>query len=222
MSIATATTTVVRAEVPEISSPADGNVIAVRLQPPVRRAASSKLVMVGDSITAGAPVGVLAAALQAGGWDAVIDGRGGRSILNRDTRYSGVDAVARLKAAGTDAPTWLIALGTNDLNAIRGSSDAAVHDTAQKRIRLMLDAIGPGRTVYWVDVQCFTFSSTVTIFNEVVAEMTGTGELAGFVAWGSISAPHRAEYFTDAAHLTVTGYGVWVPEIIAMAGVSGW
>ncbi|HRE00309.1 MAG TPA: hypothetical protein PLV68_03365, partial [Ilumatobacteraceae bacterium] len=105
-----------------------------------------RLDVVGDSLTARAR-SEHADAFAAVGWTSVaVDASSQRTIdmPTADDHRSGLDAVGRLQATH-DASLWVVALGTNDA---RWNPPARYRDL----IVAMLDRIGPGHLVVWVNV----------------------------------------------------------------------
>jgi lysophospholipase L1-like esterase len=123
---------------------------------------------------------------------------------------------------GVEPATWLVALGTNDMYAIRYCGCPDMGEAARARVRLMLGAIGPGRNVYWVGVQNFSYPASAAIFNDVLEELVNAGELAGSLDWETISAGRRITWFVDNVHLNPAGYNVWFPAVAALAVKGTW
>ncbi len=184
----------------------------------IRPARTHEVIVLGDSLTQ-IVSNDLQSALATVGWSAYIDGRVSRSIsYPTDPTYSAVDAALAIKTAGVDADTWLVELGTNDLYFIANCGCVDLHAATLARIRLMLSAIGRDHRIIWVGVQNFSFAQLTTVFNDVLQELVNSGEIAGFVDWETLSAGHSSDYFADAAHLSPTGYTVWIPAVVAGLG----
>lgn len=195
---------------------ATAEVPAVRMERPEQ---PFELIMVGDSITVGARA-QLAEAYADAGWTASIDARSGRSIsFPPDPRLSGVDVVRGIKADGTDAPVWVVALGTNDLYfASACRCDQLAFSTA--RIRSLLAEIGPARTVVWVNPQNFDYTNLARLFDDALAGLVATGEIQAVVPWRTHSAAHEADWFVDHVHLNAAGNREWISLILDAVGTG--
>jgi hypothetical protein len=111
---------------------------------------AAKIGVIGDSLTANMPAGVLSTALQGKGWasgDIYIDGLSGREIWGSGAGGTTPDAKAAIdtmRGTGFEPVTWIIALGTNDATG-SAAFCAGLFDS-------LLQYIGPDRTVHVIGV----------------------------------------------------------------------
>ena len=176
--------------------------------------------VVGDSLASVGKVG-LADALASMGWTPLIDATAGRSIVyEADARFSGVARVSALRAAGIDPRVWVVELGTNDVYFVGLCGCADLVAASDSRIQLMIDAIGPGHEIYWIGPQRFDQRSLTIAFNQALRNKVASGDLAGVVEWSVLSQSHRADWFTDDAHLSPDGYTAWIAAIVATLGTT--
>lgn len=203
--------------VPGPSQSATATATAQRIAPPIPPMPYDVIVL-GDSLTY---IGRdrLRAAVTAAGWRVLIDGKSGRSIdYPSDLQYSALAKVSDLRAAGLDAQTWIVALGTNDLYFLVNCKCPDPRAAAVERIRSLLRAIGAGHRIVWVGPQNFSYTDMTALFNGVLQELVASGEISSVVDWETLSAAHRLDYFNDNAHLSAAGYDIWVPAITASLG----
>ncbi len=103
--------------------------------------------MVGDSLTSGSLPFQPAAFAEAGWLHSTIEAyasRGVRTKLRVD-RYTGLTAVDAIRDRSGDSEAWVVALGTNDAVIYPNENQAEV-------IRQMMDHIGTGHKVMWINV----------------------------------------------------------------------
>lgn len=182
---------------------------------PTTAAAASSLsvTMIGDSLTAGSLPYQRAAFLAAGFSTAVVSGYGSRGIATKVTAdpYTGLTAVEALRSANGDTPYWVVALGTND-SGIYGSAKYA------DLIRRMMDAIGPGHLVMWVNTYLPTMATRQGNWNAALATVAAEREGEMLVYdWASLAAQHSGWLSSDSIHYTGTGYA---QRSTAVAGAS--
>lgn len=165
--------------------------------------AGSSVVVLGDSVTKG-DRHYLKPALNAVGWAHVkVDGEPCRRIpASASEPYSGVKIVRALRAAGASPDAFVIALGTNDIGFV-----VEYHQTPRKLISEMLDAIGPGRRVLWVDVVQPDLPEGAAWFNRTLAEMAEErpGQLL-VLRWSRAAAAHHEWFLDDGIHLSEIGH----------------
>jgi GDSL-like lipase/acylhydrolase family protein len=139
--------------------------------------------------------------LEAAGWrSVVVDAQLGRRINVESPRppTSGMTAVRAIRAAHDDPLTWVIALGTNDAPMI-GDDAAAL----KRPIEAMLDEIGPGHRIVWVNVYHAPRPEAAETFNRV---LDAVARRAGVVVadWAS-RAWYDGYVVPDGVHLTTAG-----------------
>jgi hypothetical protein len=167
------------------------------------------IAVVGDSlgVQAGGPE---LRELEAAGWRTVLlDAQMGRRINVESFRppTSGISAVRAIRAAHRDPLTWVIELGTNDVPMIGDDARAL-----ERPIDAMLDAIGPGHRIVWVNVHHGPHLAAAATFNRVLAEIARQG--AGMVVadWAS-RAWHDGYLLRDGVHLTDMGTNAYASMI---------
>lgn len=88
--------------------------------PPTLTIDPAKVCVIGDSLTANMPAGVLQSALEGAGWasgDIYIDGLSGREVWGTSAGGTTPDtqsAIDTMRGTSFEPGTWIIALGTND------------------------------------------------------------------------------------------------------------
>jgi hypothetical protein len=158
--------------------------------------------VVGDSLghQATAP---LVAQLRRAGWGPVtVNVLGGRRIWpdpDTEAEFSGLAAVAEIKARGVDPPTWIVELGTND--SLYAGDDAA---ELRRRIDAMLFAIGPGHRIVWINIHNGLDPAAGATFNRVLAEAVASRTDVVIGDWAA-AAPRGGNLLGDGIHLTPVG-----------------
>jgi lysophospholipase L1-like esterase len=169
------------------------------------------VLVVGDSLTVGAHE-YLRDDLTSAGWDEIdIDGASGRSVRMGfyGSPDSGLKAVDDLRDTTADSPDWIIALGTND---------AIVYDPAQYRaiIEEMLDKIGAGHRVLWINVYLPNDPERSALWNDALGKHAVADPIELFVAdWASYARQHPEWLNADGIHYTDDGYqarSAWIAE----------
>ncbi len=113
---------------------------------------------------------------------------------------SGIDGVRRIRASGFDPPLWVVALGTNDMNITvktPGATDAIINT--------MLDEIGPGRRVVWVNVYARGSLANSQAFNARLAAIAVQRPMMTVADWYSLVAAHPSWLVADGVHPNATG-----------------
>ena len=163
----------------------------------------SSVVVLGDSMTMG-DRRYLKPALSAAGWLHVkVDGEPCRRIpASANEPYSGVKIVRALRAAGAAPDAFVVALGTNDIGFV-----VEYHQTPRHLISEMLDAIGPGRRVLWVDVVQPDLPEGAAWFNHTLDEIAEErpGQLL-VLRWSRAAAAHSEWFLNDGIHLSEIGH----------------
>jgi lysophospholipase L1-like esterase len=161
----------------------------------------SAIAVVGDSLSlqAGGPE---EEALTAAGWQTVVlDVQMGRRINVESSRppTSGISAVRAIRATHRDPLTWVIELGTNDAPMI-GDDAAAL----KRAIESMLDEIGSGHRVVWVNVYHAPRPVAAATVDRVLDELAL--EEHGIVVADWAARAWRDGYLLpDGVHLTAMG-----------------
>ncbi len=184
--------------------------------PGAARAEDATLGVIGDSLTWACRL-IAPAQLAAAGWGRVtIDGHGSRRIPeSAPAPYSGVKALRAMREGGFDAAAFVIELGTNDVGY------AAKYGQDLRTIVLeMLDAIGPGHRVLWVDVVRHDIRRAVARFDDLLDEVAAarSGQLVVY-HWSRIAIPNPDWFQDDGIHLTEEGCAQRA-RLVAQASVA--
>jgi hypothetical protein len=111
-----------------------------------------------------------------------------------------IPVVQRWRAEGFDPRVWIIGLGSNDVGFTTTSIPRA---TAY--IDAMLDAIGPGREVLWINITHHE-PDWQAAWNEALVEVAARRLNLHIFDWASIVAQHPDWVGSDHVHSTPTGY----------------
>lgn len=154
--------------------------------------------VIGDSLSSGWIAGIATELGKLGVVAYYIDVRGGRSIGTIRTPFdSGLTALARMHRAGIHPDAYVIALGGNDLSAVRkGRLDATTE------IVRMLDAIGPA-PVAWLTIwgKFKARQEGATIFNTALHALAETRMNLHVVEWAPLLAANPKWFQVDGTHL---------------------
>ena len=180
----------------------------VRPGAPVRADDGSLVFAIGDSLTIGMSPS-LPSRVAASGWAGIrIDAfksRGIRTKVGADPT-TGIGAVASMRQRFGDTDSWIVALGTNDAGFASG--------TGPQLIREMLDAIGPGHRVLWVNVHLPRTPGVQQAWNTAVDQVAAERPDQMLVLdWASIAARHPGIMAQDGVHLTAAGYALMAAEV---------
>ncbi|HRD99713.1 MAG TPA: hypothetical protein PLV68_00350 [Ilumatobacteraceae bacterium] len=168
---------------------------------PVSAAAADRIFMIGDSLTY-ASLPYQADELRKAGWsDPVVDGYGARSIRFKipSDPHTGLDAVTDLRRAHGDADDWIVALGQNDSGLYPPTEYPGV-------IREMLDHIGTGHRVMWVNIYAPADRSRQAAWNAALDQVAAErpDQLVVY-DWASVAAGNRSWQLPDKVHYTDFG-----------------
>jgi hypothetical protein len=163
---------------------------------------TGRVALVGDSLSAQSSA-LETARLEEAGWGPiVINALAGRRILH-DTDitapYAGIKAVDEVRAAGPDPYTWIVELGTNDVVYTGNDANALL-----PRIEAMLDAIGPGHRIVWINVRYGMDLEGSATFNQLLTQVASQRSDMVVGDWASV-APTGDNLILDGTHLSVTG-----------------
>ncbi|MGI9602242.1 MAG: hypothetical protein ACR2QE_10180 [Acidimicrobiales bacterium] len=156
------------------------------------------VVLVGDSLTSGSPVGLAELLTDLGFGPVCVDGVGSRRLGAAPGDHpGGFAAIERIRAVhpvwSSDA-TWIIALGTNDA---RFWPDLTV-DVAAAEVDATFDGLGPAaRDRWWINVRTTQnwAQERETAWNAGIEAQAGFG----IIDWSSV-APDRPDLFFDDVH----------------------
>ncbi len=192
---------------------------APTLAPP---AGCHRLAVIGDSLTVAADPW-LRPGLASAGFTFVVDAHISRQIPEQvRAPYSGVKAARSVRSTWGEADCWVVALGSNDLDAGAGRSVAE----ATGRIDEMLTAITPGADVWWVNVDyhpygaaVFDMTSSTRHFNEALDRRAAALPALTVIDWYS-SAEANLHWFYDPVHVRASGSIAWVDLIVTAVPVA--
>ncbi len=125
---------------------------------------------------------------------------GRRTILSTSLATSGIDGVRHIRRSGFDPDLWVIALGTNDLNIsvpTTGATDALIN--------AMLDEIGPGHRVVWVNAYTTKSSVNAAAFNDRLLAVSQLRPMMVVADWSSLAAEHPDWISFDGVHTSPMG-----------------
>jgi hypothetical protein len=178
---------------------------------------TGRVALVGDSLSAQSSA-LETARLEEAGWGPiVINALAGRRILHDPditTPYAGVEAVKEVRAAGPDPYTWIVELGTNDV--VYTGNDAAA---LLPRIEAMLDAIGPGHRIVWINVRYGMDLAASATFNQLLAQVAGQRDDMVVGDWAS-EATKGNNLIPDGTHLSPTGLDAFARVVTETANAA--
>ena len=173
----------------------------VAIRPPPKQPACQRVVVIGDSLMANA-LG-LDSALERAGYTSLVDAQPNRQVPDSKLATGGITAALRVRSTWGDADCWVIALGSNDIGFGGGTADAAA-----ARITSMLDAVTPGASVWWMNINyhrdprsAIDFVGATGRFNAQLVLAGQAGRLT-VIDWYSLSEAHPA-WFIDSVHVNM-------------------
>lgn len=162
---------------------------------------AGSLAIIGDSLTIGYWAGLDDDLRAAGFGPFRMEARSARrTIVPLDGSTSGIDAVRHVRNDGFDARVWVVALGTNDVNLTAGRPGEP-----DRTIVAMLDEIGPGHVVVWVNVHAGRSSVNAAAFNARLAAIAAQRPGMWVADWASLAATRPEWMRDDGVHNTATG-----------------
>jgi lysophospholipase L1-like esterase len=165
-------------------------------------ATAERISVVGDSLTIGT-LPYQNDALTNEGWiGSAIDAfksRGIRTKMKAD-KHTGLTAVDAIRKKWGDSDLWVVALGTNDAGIISNDKQPDV-------IRQMMDRIGSGHSVLWVNVYLPATPPRQEHWNSALATVAAERSDEMFVFdWASLAAQNPKWLAHDKIHCSSTGY----------------
>jgi lysophospholipase L1-like esterase len=173
-----------------------------RAEPAPSPPAPRQVLAVGDSLTFGALAHQTSAFIAAGWRESHVSAHGSRGIVTKvpHDRYTGLTAVDALRAQFGDTTEWIVALGTNDSRLMPPTAYTSL-------IRRMLDRIGPGRRVVWVNLYLPGDPERMAEWNGALAVVAHERPDALRVYdWARVAARHPDWMAPDRIHHTADGY----------------
>jgi lysophospholipase L1-like esterase len=125
--------------------------------------------------------------------------------------YSGLAALQQIRTSTADPATWVVELGTNDVTAV-GNNATAIRTL----IETMLDAIGPGHRIVWVNIHKGNQLAASATFNRVLAEIASERTDLVVADWAAI-ATTPGYLLSDGIHLTTAGQAAFASLITRTA-----
>jgi lysophospholipase L1-like esterase len=163
--------------------------------------ANGAIAMVGDSLTY-SYWSALPGSFRAQQWGPfALEARSARrTLVTTSIATSGVEGIRRIRATGFDPDTWIIALGTNDMNITYqtpGATDALID--------ALMAELGNGHHVVWVNVYARDFPAQTRAFNAALtAAMRRHANLA-VADWYGLVMAHPNWIGADGIHPTLAG-----------------
>jgi lysophospholipase L1-like esterase len=165
-------------------------------------ASATRVSVIGDSLTIGTMPYQSDAFTEAGWRHAEIDAynsRGIRTKLKKDL-HTGLTSVDAIRATSGDSDLWVVALGTNDAGIYAKAKHAEV-------IGLMMDKIGSGHTVMWVNVYLPKAPPRQENWNSALATVAAERGSQMFVFdWASLAEKNPKWLANDQVHCNNKGY----------------
>lgn len=136
-------------------------------------------VVVGDSITQGSADEIRYTLASLGIDDVTVDGLTSRRIEagGRGTPESGIQAIYRMLADGSDPDVWVVALGTNDIGKY------ATADEYAALVQFVVDVLPDDRPLVWVDTYRDDYLADTAVFNDALNATLGSRDGAVVVSW---------------------------------------
>jgi lysophospholipase L1-like esterase len=164
--------------------------------------AATRVSMVGDSLTTGV-LPYQADAFSDVGWArSAIDAyrtRGVRTKAKADPR-TGLTAVDAIRSTAGDSDVWIVALGTNDAGI------QAVHEYPTL-IGQMMDRIGPGHRVVWVNIYLPATPPRQRAWNTALTRVADERADEMIVYdWATLASQNAQWLSLDQVHYTGSGY----------------
>lgn len=130
---------------------------------------------------------------------------GGKAMTTADSRgKTTLQNISEARSALGDVDTWVIALGTNNVN----DSDT----TFQSNVNAILNTIGGSDTIIWIGMAFYGSNNTnASHFNPITIGVLASHPNAHFADWNSFIHNGRDEtglwaYPQDYTHMSVAGY----------------
>ncbi|MEO6491292.1 MAG: hypothetical protein ABIP99_00485 [Ilumatobacteraceae bacterium] len=156
--------------------------------------------MIGDSLTSFGG-NATADALAGVGWtNPIVDAFPNRRIdfHSELDLYDGLGAVDAIRDRSGDSQYWIIDLGTNDIWVDFGGDHASL-------IRQMLQRIGPGHRVLWVNVHFPGSRELENEWNSALATVDAESEQMTVFDWASLADEHPEWMSIDMIHHSAEG-----------------
>jgi lysophospholipase L1-like esterase len=185
----------------------------------------ARISVVGDSLTQGT-LPFQAQDLTTVGWSqSMIDAyvsRGVRTKVRAD-HYTGLTAVDAIRDKWGDTEAWVMALGTND-------AVIYARDKHTQMINLMMDHIGSGHKVMWINVYLPERKAQQDAWNAALDSVSAErGEAMLVYDWASFAAENprwlahdRIHYSTDGYRYRSTAIGLASRDLLPSRSVSRW
>ncbi|MEY2416731.1 MAG: hypothetical protein QOH53_2065 [Ilumatobacteraceae bacterium] len=165
-------------------------------------ASATRVSVIGDSLTIGTMPYQSEAFANAGWGHAAIDAYGARGIrtkLKKD-QYTGLTSVDAIRQTSGDSDLWVVALGTNDAGIYAKAKHAQV-------IGMMMDKIGSGHIVMWVNVYLPKTPQRQDNWNWALATVAKErGDEMFVFDWASLAKKNPKWTAQDQIHCSKLGY----------------
>jgi lysophospholipase L1-like esterase len=163
---------------------------------------ATRIALIGDSLTIGT-MPYQATAFSDVGWaGSAIDAYGSRGVRTKvkSDLHTGLTAVDAIRTAAGDCDVWVVALGTNDAGIFAKSKHPDL-------IRQMMDRIGGGHYVIWVNIYLPATPPRQQQWNAALETVAAEMPNEMFVYdWASLAAQNERWLADDQVHCSGKGY----------------
>ena len=157
--------------------------------------------LVGDSLTISSWYGLPGEFVRQGWGPFQLEARSARrALVPSSIATSGIEGIRHIRSSGFDAPVWVVALGTNDMNVVAAQPGGAVG-----LINTVLDEIGPGHRVVWVNVYASGFLANSVQFNAALNDVAAIRPTLTVADWFTLIQAHPEWLYPDGIHPNATG-----------------
>jgi lysophospholipase L1-like esterase len=167
-----------------------------------RRVEATRVSVVGDSLTEGT-MPYQAETLSYLGWGpSAIDAYKSRGIATKmkGDPHTGLSAVDAIRSTSGDSDLWVVALGTNDAGFYK-------QDSQVELIREMVDRIGEGHYVLWVNVYLPTTEKRQRMWNDSLTMVAAELPNQMFILdWATLAEENPKWLAGDKIHCSGVGY----------------
>jgi len=167
-----------------------------------RRVEATRISVVGDSLTEGTVPYQVETFSYLGWGSAAIDAYKSRGIATKmkGDPHTGLSAVDAIRSTSGDSDLWVVALGTNDAGFYK-------QDAQVDLIREMVDQIGGGHYVLWVNVYLPATLKRQRMWNDSLALVAAERREQMFILdWATLAQENPKWLAGDKIHCSAVGY----------------
>ena len=168
-----------------------------------------RVLVIGDSLTRESRI-LTAAGMRRSGWTPTFRCWGSRRL------DWGIDQVVRSRQIGQLPEHVIVALGTNDISW-------ETPETTERRVRTLLDRLGPHRTVLWVDLHLTRsawLDARAAWFNDLLRRLERQRPNLTVVPWHTVARAHGIRGW-DGIHYGPYGYRLRARTVLAALDAAG-